>query len=91
MFTTTPRLKPKSVDLLPKTLTRGAVERFSRELKSESTVQGFKKAKDPDKVLEITHGLRGRRKKLGDLDQKVQVYIRKLRAAGTPVNRHSCC
>ena len=75
-----------------------AVERFSRELQrplSESTVRGFKKAyyselkkvKDPDKVQELLHGARGKPNKLGDLDQKVQAYIRKLRAAGTPVNR----
>ena len=74
-----------------------AVERFSRELQrplSESTVRGFKKAyyselkkvKDPDKELELPHGARGKPNKLGDLDQKVQAYIRKLRAAGTPVN-----
>ena len=43
--------------------------------------------KDPDQVLELRHGLRGKPKKLGDLDQKVQKYIHNLRAAGTPVNR----
>ena len=74
------------------------MERFSRELQrplSESTVRGFKKAyyselkkvKDPDKVQELPHGARGKPNKLGDLDQKVQAYIRKLRAAGTPVSR----
>ena len=74
------------------------MERFSRKLQrplSESTVWGFKKAyyselrrvKDPDEVLELTHGLCGKPKKLGNLDQNVQMYIRKLRAAGTPVNR----
>ena len=75
-----------------------AVEKFSCELKrplSESTVRGFKKAyyselkkvKDPDMISELTHGARGRPVKLGDLDQKLQAYISKLRAAGTPVNR----
>ena len=75
-----------------------AVEKFSHEPKrplSESTVRGFKKAynselkkvKDPDKISELTHGARGRPVKLGDLDQKLQVYIGKLRIAGTPVNR----
>ena len=74
-----------------------AVERFSRELQrplSESTVRGFKKAyyfelkkvKDPDKVPELPHGARDKPNKLGNLDQKVQAYIRKLRAARTPVN-----
>ena len=47
----------------------------------------LKKVKDPDKVQELPHGARGKPNKLGDLDQKVQAYIRKLRAAGTPVNR----
>ena len=47
----------------------------------------LKKVKEPDKVLELLHGEPGQPKKLGDLDQKVQAYIRKLRAAGTPVNR----
>ena len=76
---------------------KNAVEKFSRELQrplSESTVRGFKKAyyfelrkaKDPDNILELKHGLRGKPKKLGDLDQKVQKYICKLHSAGTPVN-----
>ena len=38
-------------------------------------------------VLELQHGLRGKPKKLADLNQNVQKYIRNLRAAGTPVNR----
>ena len=74
-----------------------AVEKFSRELKrplSQNTVRGFKKAyyselkkvKDPDMISELMHGARGRPVKLGDLDQKLQVYISKLRPAGTPVN-----
>ena len=46
----------------------------------------LKKVKDPDQVLQLRHGLRGKPKKLGDLDQKVQKYIHNLRAAGTPVN-----
>ena len=42
--------------------------------------------KDPDKIVHLEHGLRGKPKKLGDLDKKVQKYIHKLRSAGTPVN-----
>ena len=60
-----------------------------------STVRGFKKAffselskvKEPYMVQELAHGARGKPTKLGDLDKKVQAYIGKLRAAGTPVNR----
>ena len=60
----------------------------------KSTVRGFKKAyylelkkgKDLDEILELKHGLRGKPKKLGYLDQNVQKYVWKLRAAGTPVN-----
>ena len=76
---------------------KNTTEKFSGELLkpvNESTVRGFKKAyylelkkgNDPDEILELKHGLRGKPKKLGDLDQNVQKYVRKLCAARTPVN-----
>ena len=63
---------------------------------SESTVRRFKKLYfvalrehngDPSKVTEIRHANRGRPLKLGELDDRVQQYIRKLRSAGGIVNK----
>ena len=62
----------------------------------ESSVRHFKKlyylslkenGGNPDKVTFPDHGSRGRPLKLGKLDNKVQMYVKKLRAAGGIVNK----
>ena len=74
------------------------MKKFSEQLGkpiSESTVRDFKKAycsalsktKSDEPVTRLEHGLRGRPLLLGDLDSKVQQYLRKLRLAGGIVNR----
>ena len=74
------------------------MKKFSEQLGkpiSESTVRDFKKAycsalsktKSEEPVTRLEHGLRGRPLLLGDLDSKVQQYVRKLRLAGGIVNR----
>ena len=44
-------------------------------------------AGDPDSVKSLPHAKRGRPLALGNLDDKVLDYIRKLRSFGCPVNR----
>ena len=61
---------------------------------SESTVRGFKKGylkklqevKNPDDVVTLEHGLRGRPLLLGELDIRVKAYLIKLRNTGGVVN-----
>ena len=73
-----------------------AVKHFAKEFPSlgESTVRLFKKQYQADlkkvgseeEITQLAKKRRGRPLALGNLDEKVQQYIRALRKAGTPVN-----
>ena len=73
-----------------------AVKHFTKEFSTlgESTVRLFKKQYQADlkkfgpgeEITQLAKKKRGRPLTLGDLDDKVQQYIKVLKKAGTPVN-----
>ena len=72
------------------------VKHFAKELPTlgESTVRLFKKhyqvdlkkVESEEEITQLTKKRRGRPLTLGNLDKKVQQYIKAFRKAGTPVN-----
>ena len=76
---------------------RSAVKKFTLQLNheiQESTVRGLKAAylkrikTNSQDLTTLPHAFRGRPTKLGEIDNLVQIYIRKLRDAGGIVNKN---
>ena len=92
----TPEARAKIAKYAAQCGNAATVKHFAKDFPTlgESTVRLFKKQYQADlkkvgseeEITQLTKNRRGRPHTLGNLDEKVQQYIKALRKAGTPVN-----